>query len=65
MGRPLNVGNPSDPPPGRPRHKPELPEPEIKISDFQEAQRDPIVKAFLEGAKAKGEKLESEDKIHF
>jgi len=59
------VGNHGGTPSGRPRNKPERPEPEIPMSEFQEAQRDPIVKKFLEDAKAKGEKLELEGKMHF
>lgn len=65
MGRPIDVGSHSDKPRGRPRYKPERPTPEIPIAEFQEAQRDPIVKEFLENAKSKGEKLELEGKIHF
>ena len=64
MGKDLNVGNPSDTSPGRPHYKPERPTPEIPISDFLEAQRDPQVKRFLQEARAQGEKLEQEGKIH-
>jgi hypothetical protein len=64
LGRPLKVDQPSDTPPGRPRYKPERPTPEIPIGEFREAQRDPIVKKFLKTARANGEKLESEGKIH-
>ena len=59
------MGNHDDTPLGRPRRKPERPPPVIPISVFQEAQRDPIVKAFLKSAKARGAKLELEGKILF
>ena len=59
------MGNHDDTPLGRPRRKTERPPPVIPISVFQEAQRDPIVKAFLKSAKARGAKLELEGKILF